>query len=97
MRQPSAGRQHLLALDIQSAPQRIRGVGTTGQRRLHLRQLRHIGVAQHQADVGMRNQASLRADHIGVAALTDLDLRHHVPDQLEIDLGDTDGGSDSVI
>ena len=61
-------------------------------RGLHLHQLRHIGVAQHQADVGMRDQASLRADHIGVTALADLDLRHHVPDQLEIDLGDADAG-----
>ncbi len=40
----------------------------------------------------MRDQPSLRADHIGVAAFADLDLRHHVPDQLEVDLGDADAG-----
>src|SRR5437660_7302616 len=40
----------------------------------------------------MRDQPSLRVDHIGVAALADLDLRDHVPDQLEIDLGDAHAG-----
>ena len=59
---------------------------------LHLRQLRHVGVAQHQTDVGMGDQPALRADHIGVAVLADLDLRDHVPDQLQIDLGDADAG-----
>ena len=62
------------------------------QRGLHLHQLRHVGVAQHQADVGMRDQAALRTHDIGVAALADLDLRDHVPDQLQIDLGDADAG-----
>ena len=85
--------QYLLALDVLRTLQRIRpGVGAAGLRSLHLRQLRHVGVAQHQADVGMRDQPALRADHIGVAALADLDLRHHVPDQLEVDLGDADAG-----
>ena len=40
----------------------------------------------------MRDQPSSRADHIGVAALADLDLRYHVPDQLEVDLGNADAG-----
>ncbi len=40
----------------------------------------------------MRDQAPSRADHIGVAALADLDLRDHVPDQFQIDLGDADAG-----
>ena len=40
----------------------------------------------------MRDQAALRVDHVGVAALADLDLRDHVPDQLEIDLGDAHAG-----
>ena len=66
--------------------------GVSGLRGLHLHQLGHVGVAQHQADVGMRDQASLRADDIGMAVLADLDLRHHVPDQFEIDLGDADAG-----
>ena len=74
------------------ALQRVQASGVAGLRRLHLRQLRHVGVAQHQADVGMRDQAALRADHIGMAVLADLDLRNHVPDQLQIDLGDADAG-----
>ncbi len=40
----------------------------------------------------MRDQPALRVDDIGVAALADLDLRDHVPDQLEIDLGDAHAG-----
>ncbi len=36
----------------------------------------------------MRDQPSLRVDDIGVAALADLDLRDHVPDELEIDFRD---------
>ena len=63
-----------------------------GLRRLHLQKLRHVGVAQHQADIRMGDQAALGADHIGMTALADLDLRHHVPDQLQIDLGDADAG-----
>ena len=40
----------------------------------------------------MRDQPSLRVDDVGVAALTDLDLRDHVPDQLEVDFGDAHAG-----
>ena len=40
----------------------------------------------------MRDQPAVAVDHIGVAVLADLDLRDHVPDQLEIDLGDADAG-----
>ena len=40
----------------------------------------------------MRDQPALRVDDIGMAALADLDLRDHVPDQLEIDLGDAHAG-----
>ncbi len=86
-------RQHLLALDIFGALQRLQTNARVPRlRRLHLNQLRHIGVAQHQADVGMRDQASSRAHHVGVAVLADLDLRHHVPDQFQVDLGNADAG-----
>jgi signal transduction histidine kinase len=57
-----------------------------------LRAARTCGVAQDETDVGMCDQPALRVDHVGVAALADLDLRDHVPDQLEIDLGDADAG-----
>ena len=36
----------------------------------------------------MRNQAPLRVDQIGLSPFADLDLGYHVPDELEIDLGD---------
>ena len=37
----------------------------------------------------MRDQPALRVDDIGMPMLADLDLRDHVPDQLEVHLGDT--------
>jgi len=40
----------------------------------------------------MCDQAAIRIDYIGLAVFADLDLRHHLPDQLEIDLGDADAG-----
>ena len=68
---------------------RLRRAGQRGRaRRLHLREARQIDVAQHQAEIGMRDQAPHGVDDVGLAALADLDLRHHIPDELEIDLGD---------
>ena len=75
------GRQDLLALDVQASEGRVRHCRRA---RPDLRELRHVGVAQHEADIGMRDQAALLADHIGVAVLADLDLRHDVPDQFEL-------------
>ena len=87
------GREHLAAADVGRLLHLLGRAGGDGRaRRLDLRQLRHVGIAQHQADVGMRDEAALRVDHVGLAVLADLDLRDHVPDQLEIDLGDADAG-----
>ncbi len=85
-------RQHLLPLDIQRTLQRVGAACVSALRGLHLLQPGHIGVAQHQTDIGMRDQPTSRADNIGVAALADLDLGNHVPDQLEVDLGNADAG-----
>ena len=40
----------------------------------------------------MRNQPALRGNNISAAVLANLDLGHHVPDQLQVDLGDADAG-----
>ncbi len=40
----------------------------------------------------MRDQPALRAHHIGMAVLADLDVGDHVPDQLQIDFGDGNAG-----
>ena len=40
----------------------------------------------------MGDEAAVAVDDIGLAMLADLDLRHHVPDEFEIDLGDRDAG-----
>ena len=84
------GGQHPVAGNIFGFLHRVARTGSAGA--ADLRQLRHIGIAQHQADVGMRDEAAVGIDHISAAALADLDLRHHVPDQLEIDLGDAHPG-----
>ena len=57
-----------------------------------LGQLAEVGVAQHEADVRVRDQPAAAVDHIGIALLADLEGCHHVPDQLEIDLGHGDAG-----
>src|SRR5262249_29260911 len=54
-------------------------------RRLHVRKPREIGIAQDQTDVRMRNQTTVLVDYKGLPALTDLDLRNHVPNELEVD------------
>ena len=41
----------------------------------------------------MRHQAALAVDDIGVAVLADLDLRDHVPDQLQVDVGHRDAAA----
>ena len=65
-----------------------RGLGSTGLG--DLGQPVHVGAAQHQRYVGMRDQPALRVDHVGIAVLADLDLGDDVQDQLEVDLGHGD-------
>ena len=85
--------QHLAALDVLRHLQMFAGVARRGSAcGAHMRKSRHVGVAQHQADVGMRDQACLPVDHVGAAFFADLDLRHHVPNQLEVDLRDAHAG-----
>ncbi len=83
------GAQHLAAVKVLRLLHRT---GLPRARRRDLGEPRHVGVAQHEADVRMRDQAAVAVDDIGDAALADLDLRDHVPDQLEIDLGDAHAG-----
>ena len=82
--------QDLLTLDVLCTLQRLRSGPCADLRGSHLREAGQVRVAQHQADIGMRNQPPVRVDDIGMTALADLDLGDHVPDQLEIDFGDAD-------
>ncbi len=84
------GGQHLVAADVVGFLHVLAAAAGAGG--LHLRELRHVGIAQHQADVGMGDQTAVGVDHISVAVLADLDARNHVPDQLEVDLGDAHAG-----
>ena len=75
--------EHLRALQV--AP-----VGRRGPRLREGRDLRQrvqVRLLQHQADVGMRDQRAGRVDDVGQSRLADLDLRDHVPDELEVDFG----------
>ena len=49
---------------------------------------RQVGLAQHQADVGIGDQEAVAVDDVRLALLADLDARHDVPDELEVDVGD---------
>ena len=60
--------------------------------RPHLGELREVGIAQDQTDLGMGNQPALRIDDIGAAVAADPDLIDDVPDVREIDLGHADAG-----
>ena len=46
-----------------------------------------IGFLQDHADVRMGDQAAALIDDIGVSALTDFQVRDHVPNELEVGLG----------
>ena len=86
-------RQHPPALDIGRGFDVVRrNTLLLSLCRLNLGKTRHVRVAQDQADVRVRDQAALSIHHISVAALADLDFRHHVPDQLEIDFRDAHAG-----
>ena len=65
------------------------GSGNSGARRLHLCEAGKVDSAQHQIDVGVGDQTAVAVDHVGLPPFADLDLRHDVPHELEIDLGDT--------
>ena len=50
-----------------------------------------VGLAQHEADVGIGDQEAVAVDHVRLALVADLDARHHVPDELEVHVGDRHG------
>ena len=60
--------------------------------RLHLGEPGKVGIAQNQTDIGVRDQSALAVDHVGATVLADLDLRHQVPNKLQVDLGDAHPG-----
>ncbi len=49
-------------------------------------ELRHVGLAQHQADIRMGDEAALGIHHVGPAGLADADLMYHVPDVGQVHL-----------
>ena len=58
---------------------------------LHVRKLRQVGLAQHQADVGIGDEESRTVDDVSLPLLSDLDARHDVPDELQVDVGEDHG------
>ena len=96
--QPSGGMlayavEHLLALEVARYRVTRRVLAASRLARgLHLRQRRQVGLLQHQADVGMGDQAGRSNRRRRRAPCSDLDARDHVPDELEIDLRHGDPG-----
>jgi len=83
------GRQHRGAAAA-LRDHRERFLRALAQRVTHLRQLREVGLAQHQADVGVGDELPGAVDDVGLAGAPDLDAADDVPDELEVDLGDGD-------
>ena len=87
------GGEHAPALNIVRLLKLLRRLPGAGcSRGLHLRQAREVGIAQHQADIGVRNEARLRIHHIGLSAIAHFDLGDDVPNELEVNLGDAYSG-----
>ena len=86
-------RQHAFAAKI-ARNLRFLEVGCLCRRacRPDLGKLREVGIAQHEADLGMGDEPALRIDDVGPSILTDPDLIDHVPDEGEVDLGYADAG-----
>ncbi len=63
------------------------GVARAIERHGNVRDTAEVGLAQHDADVGVGDEQAALVDHVGGAGLADLDARDHVPDELEVDLG----------
>ncbi len=55
-----------------------------------MRQRGQAGLAQHQADVGVGHQQAVAVDHVGLARFADVDARDHLPDELQVELGNRD-------
>ena len=97
--EPAEGRdrrrsdQHLVPGDVFGLLDLLAIVaGYLGAGAAHLGKLRHVGVAQHQADVGVGNEPPGGIDHVGPSMPGKFDLRQHVPDQFQVDLGDAHAG-----
>ena len=50
--------------------------------------LRQVGFAQHEPDVRIGDEKAVAVDDVRLALVADLDARHDVPDELQIDVGD---------
>lgn len=87
------GRQHASPLRVKCHAVGFgRRAALASARGLHLGKRRQIAVAQNQADVAMGNQASAFVDHVGLSGKADLNLRHDIPDQLQVHFRDGDTG-----
>ena len=69
------------------------GVAQLAQRQRHVIEPAQVGLAQDDADIGVRDQQAALVHHIGRPGLADLDARDHVPDELEVDLSDSDAAA----
>ncbi len=66
--------------------ERVFGIGR--ERGLDLLKARHVGLAQHEADVRIGDEVAAAVDDVGLALLADPDARDDVPDELEVHFRD---------
>jgi hypothetical protein len=66
----------------------VGAAAAAADRRLHVREVGKIGLAQHQSDVRVGDQEAVAVDDVRLALVADLDPRHDVPYELEVDVGD---------
>ena len=82
----SEGRQHRRAREIHREHRWLAGVCPSSAA-LHVRKSGKVRLAQHQSDIGIGDEEAVVVDDVRLALVADLDPRHDVPDELEVDVG----------
>ena len=85
------GGEHFLALRASRNRNRRPAVFVDAPGRTNLWQFGEVLLLQDIADVRMRDQSPAAVHHIGKAFLADADAGDHVPDELQVDLGQSNG------
>src|SRR5581483_8182032 len=89
--------QYLATLDITrllySFGWCVRGVASS---RLHLRKMRQIRIPKHETDIWVGNQPAVGVYEVSAPAITDLDLRDHIPNKPQIDFCNGNAGVTSA-
>ena len=58
----------------------------SADRAFHVCEIGEVRLAKHEADVRIGNEEAVAIDDVGLALAADLDPRHDIPDELEVDV-----------